>query len=499
MSEKHILQPSQLSTEPDPPFTIFGRRYRIYLTYLLGYLTLASSLTATIYFPLIETLSSHYQTSIQAINLTITLYLVFQAISPAFFGPLSDTLGRRPVFLLTFFVYCAASLGLALNKQSYAALLLLRSLQSIGGSAVMSLAYAVVADVSVPAERGKILGPMLAATNLGPCVGPIIGGGVLEATQQVQWCFWALVIFGISSFLLLGWTLPETGRSVVGNGTIPARGVWRTWGHCFKRDTSQRSPTHHPDDQAHEVSTNPVGKGRLSFPNPFVSIRLILYADTFLILWSAGSPYAVWYSVQTSIPIIYSQQYGYNTIAVSLCFLSGGLGVIAGGLAAGRLMDINYGKVAAAHDLPVNRVAGDDIRDFPIELARSRGSYLLHIFSICALAGYGWTVDFSVHPSVPLIFQFFIGARCTIVLQLFSTLMVDISLGNSGAAGASNNIVRCALSAITVAALQPLIEGLGKGWAFTLIGLVDGISGILCVWLLQRYGWKWRLKRDSRS
>jgi MFS family permease len=204
MSEKHALQPSQQPTGLEPPFTTFGRGRRVYLTYLLGYLTLASSLTATIYFPLIDTLSSHYQTSIQTINLTITLYLVFQAISPALFRPLSDTLGRRPVFLITFLVYCAASLGLALNKQSYVALLLLRSLQSIGRSAVMSLAYAVVADISVPAERGKILGPMLAATSLGPCVGPIIGGGILEAIQQVQWCFWTLVIFGVSSFLLLG-------------------------------------------------------------------------------------------------------------------------------------------------------------------------------------------------------------------------------------------------------------------------------------------------------
>jgi hypothetical protein len=74
--------------------------------------------------------------------------------------------------------------------------------------------------------------------------------------------------------------------------------------------------------------------------------------------------------------------------------------------------------------------------------------------------------------------------------------MVDISSGKSGAAGASNNIMRCALSVMTVAALHPLIEGLGNGWAFTLIGLVDGISGIFCVWLLQRYGWKRRLQRD---
>lgn len=124
--------------------------------------------------------------SAQAINLSITLYVVFQAIAPAFWAPISDTLGRRPIFLATFVIYGAASLGLALNRTSYVALLLLRALQSIGGSAVMSLAYGVAADISPHSERGRILGPMLASTNLGPCIGPVIGGGAILASGDPQ-------------------------------------------------------------------------------------------------------------------------------------------------------------------------------------------------------------------------------------------------------------------------------------------------------------------------
>jgi MFS family permease len=69
---------------------------------------------------------------------------------------------------------------MALNKHSFAALLVLRSLQSIGGLVVMSLAYAVVADVSVLAEREKILDLMLATTNFKPCFGPVIGGSIVD-------------------------------------------------------------------------------------------------------------------------------------------------------------------------------------------------------------------------------------------------------------------------------------------------------------------------------
>ena len=477
--------------EPDavspPPFTVFTSRQRTYFTYLLGYLTLASSLTATIYLPLIETLSRRYNASIFAIDLTITLYLVFQAIAPAFFGPLSDTLGRRPVFLMTFAIYLGASLGLALNENSYAALLVLRSLQSIGGSAVMSLAYAVVADVSVPAERGKILGPMLAATNFGPCFGPFIGGGIVLATGQTQWAFWTLVIFGTSSLILIGWTMPETGRNVVGNGDVCARSLWKTWWSIIR--SSRKRERQVDAEVSRSVYSEKSGKGVWSSPNPFSSVRLIFYADTFLILWSAGSPYAVWYCVQASVPLIYGQEYGYNPLAVSLCFLSGGAGVIAGGFIAGRLMDFNYKKTAESYGLPVDRVSGDDIRSYPIEVARSRGSYTLHVLSVSTLVGCDWAVERGAHASIPLILQFFIGARCTIVLQLYSALMVDIFPERAGTAAASNNIVRCTLSAVAVAILQPLRDAIGDGWMFTSIGLIDGVLGMCAAAVLRKWGW----------
>jgi hypothetical protein len=64
------------------PYTTFTRREKRLLTLLLGLATITSPLTATIYFPLLPLLREHFHTSAQAINLTLTIYIIFQALSP---------------------------------------------------------------------------------------------------------------------------------------------------------------------------------------------------------------------------------------------------------------------------------------------------------------------------------------------------------------------------------------------------------------------------------
>ncbi|KAG7127131.1 Itaconate transport protein like [Verticillium longisporum] len=494
---------------PPIPYTRFSVHKRRYIVALLGYVTLASSLTATIYFPVIELLSSEYSASIQEINLTITLYIVFQAVAPAIFAPMADSLGRRPVLLFSFLIYVSASVGLALNRNSYGALLSLRGLQSLGGSAVLGLAYGVVADMITPAERGSMLGPLLATTNLGPCIGPVLGGLVARQTGSSVWCFWTLAIFGVVAFVLMGFTLPETARTVVGNGAVQARGIWRTWWEllfgCLPtatlKDGRQLNPhTNAGEEHEQQVGVNEgkTGKGKLAMPNPLAALRIVFYKDTCLILWMAASVYTVWYCIQTSIPIIFGSLYGWNQLYVGLSYLAGGSGVIIGGFIGGRMMDANYKHVARQAGLQTDRVVGDDVYQFPLERARSRGSISLFVFSVAALVGLGWSVKYRVHPAVPLVFQFLIGAQGTITHQAFNALLVDIFPDKPSTAAAAGNITRCGMSAAAVACVNPLVKSLGYGWFFTMIGIISGSTGVAAILVLCRRGERWRnLRRPS--
>lgn len=166
-------------------FTHFSSSQLRKLQLLVGLATTTSSLTATIYLPLLPLLRTHFSTSAQAANLTI--YIVFQVISPVIFGPLSDTYGRRPIFLIVLGIYAVSNIGLAVNERSFAALSTLRALQSLGASATYSIAFG--ADVCLPRDRGRMLGSIGMALNLGTCVGPVIGDCVAYFSGSYNWAF----------------------------------------------------------------------------------------------------------------------------------------------------------------------------------------------------------------------------------------------------------------------------------------------------------------------
>lgn len=502
VDEKEQEDPSA-ATDPSIPYTIFTKSQKRLVTVILTSTMLASPLTATIYLPLLPLLAAHFHVSIQAINLTITLYIIFQAISPLIFATASDSFGRRPVLLLTYAIYTAASLGLALNKTSYPALLVLRAVQSLGASAVLAIAYGVIADVCPPAERGGMQGPTLGAANLAVCLGPVIGGLVALGSGSYEWVFWALVIFGGFVFLFVGVGLPETARSIVGNGDVEATGWGRSWWSLVRegrwRKGDATNSTNAECEKSESARIGPGKKTKFKMANPMAAIRILFWKDTALVLWMAGSPYAIWYAVQASIPSIYKDVYHFNELQIGLSYLTGGFGTVSGGYLNGKLMDWNYKATARSIGHTIDKVSGDDLNDFPIERARARGSYYLLAVYTAALAGYGWSVQARAHEAVPLILQYVLAALCTSFQQTFNALLVDIFPASPSTAAASGNITRCALSAVVVAVLQPLVDVMGRGWFFTLLTVLSGGGGLVADWMVKNKGMEWRRKRVEET
>ena len=82
--------------------------------------------------------------------------------------------------------------------------------------------------------------------------------------------------------------------------------------------------------------------------------------------------------------------------------------------------------------------------------------------------------------------------------QINNTLLVDINQKAPAAAQASSNIIRCALSALAVAVLQDIIDGIGKGWTFTLLGLLL-LAPIGLNLIIRKKGMDWRVRQRGSA
>ena len=85
-----------------------------------------------------KTTSQALHVTVAEVNLSITIYMVFQGLAPSFWGTLADGAGRRPMFIATFCVYEVANIGLAFTKD-LSTLMVFRALQAIGSSATISI------------------------------------------------------------------------------------------------------------------------------------------------------------------------------------------------------------------------------------------------------------------------------------------------------------------------------------------------------------------------
>ena len=140
-----------------PVYSVFSARRKKYIVFMVTIASFVSPTSANIYFPALIPLQNELKVSATLINLTLTSYMIFQGLAPTIVGDLADMAGRRPAYIITFIIYLAANVGLALQN-SYAALFLLRCLQSTGSSGAIALGYGVVADISTSAERGTYMG-----------------------------------------------------------------------------------------------------------------------------------------------------------------------------------------------------------------------------------------------------------------------------------------------------------------------------------------------------
>ncbi|KAH6641867.1 major facilitator superfamily transporter [Chaetomium tenue] len=508
-------RPTTPGPKPEEAYHVFSKGRKRLLIGIIGVAGLFSGLSSNIYFPSLDAIARARRTSaflqmgswltkgqdlnvsIGTVSLTITSYLIIQGVSPLFWGSLSDTVGRRPIYIASFVVYIASNIALSFSP-NFAVLLIFRGLQAAGSASTVSIGNGVIQDISPPAERGAFISFYQAIRNFSIAIGPVLGG-LLANSFGFRSIFVFLVILSSLVIILIIVFLPETLRSIAGNGSLRVTGIHQP---LIARFTKEPPYIQDPSDTPQRKKVT-----LMTFIEP---LRLLTEMDILFNLLFGGVVYAIWSMVTSSTTGLFKSRFGLSELLLGLAFLPNGLGTIIGSTIAGKLMTRDYKAAEAAYKMannlpPTHKLPARNVpADFPIEYARLRHLPWIAGLFVTSTAAYGFSLadaTFTSKPgwiAVPLVLQFLIAATSNAVFALNQTLVSDLCPGKGASSTAVNNLVRCGMGAVGVAFVETMVADVGPAPAFLGLALiVVAVSPSAAVnWY---WGQEWRAARMEKK
>ncbi|GHE38799.1 MFS transporter [Streptomyces lavendulocolor] len=145
----------------------------------LGTAVLTLGFDMTIMNVALPTLATELQAGTDALQWMVNAYVLVLAGLTLACGVLGDRYGRKRLIMLGLLLFGLAS-ALAAWADSAGVVIAARALMGVGGAILMPIAFAVVAVLFAPHERGRAVSLLVMGLGVGIPLGPIIGGWLLE-------------------------------------------------------------------------------------------------------------------------------------------------------------------------------------------------------------------------------------------------------------------------------------------------------------------------------
>ncbi|MDA0633484.1 DHA2 family efflux MFS transporter permease subunit [Nonomuraea sp. MCN248] len=148
----------------------------------------------------IDALAAAFGTSLSAIGWVSTGFLLAVTAAIPVTSWAVDRFGARRLWLFGLLVFLAGSLGAGLAWDT-GSLIAFRAVQGLGAGVLDPLVLTLLARAAGPHRAGRVMGLMGVVLSLGPVLGPLTGGALLQAFSW-KWMFLLNVPVGVVAYLL---------------------------------------------------------------------------------------------------------------------------------------------------------------------------------------------------------------------------------------------------------------------------------------------------------
>ena len=179
------METSALSIPPVENPREWSTRKKTRVTLILGVMVLSFTYLSTAFALSATSLQRHFNTSAEVITLGLSLYVLGFALGPLLMGPLAQTNGKRPVYVVSWILFTACCFVIS-ESNNLGAILAFRLLSSIAGSSALNNVPTSYSDMTTPTKYAPFFTCYGFSAFAGPSLGGLVGAFVNERAGW-QW------------------------------------------------------------------------------------------------------------------------------------------------------------------------------------------------------------------------------------------------------------------------------------------------------------------------
>ncbi|AMO48043.1 Drug resistance transporter, Bcr/CflA subfamily [Enterobacter sp. FY-07] len=165
-------------------------------------------LSIDMYLPALPVIAEQFGVPAGSAQMTLSTYILGFAVGQLLYGPMADSIGRKPVILGGTLIFAAAAVACAL-AQSIDQLITMRFFHGLAAAAASVVINALMRDIYPREEFSRMMSFVMLVTTIAPLLAPMVGGAVLI---WFGWhvIFWILAIAALLASAMIAFFIRET-------------------------------------------------------------------------------------------------------------------------------------------------------------------------------------------------------------------------------------------------------------------------------------------------